>query len=33
MVKHGGSVRVSGCVAVPGVGNLHFIDGIMTKHV
>lgn len=33
-VKHGGgSVMVWGCMAASGVGNLHFIDGIMNKHV
>jgi hypothetical protein len=24
---------VRGCVAVSGVGNLHFIEGIINKHV
>lgn len=33
-VKHGGgSVMVWGCMAASGVGNLHFIDGVMNKHV
>jgi len=33
-VKHvGASVRLWGCVAASGVGNLHFIKGIMNKHV
>lgn len=32
-VKHGGgSIMVWGCMAANGVGNLHFIDGIMDKH-
>lgn len=33
-VKHGGgSVMVWGCMAASGVGNLHFIEGIMDKHL
>ena len=33
-VKHvGASVRLWGYVAASGVGNLHFIKGIMNKHV
>lgn len=33
-VKHGGgSVLVWGCMAASGVGNLHFIDGIMDQYV
>lgn len=33
-VKHfGGRVMLRGCVAASGVGNLHFIEGIMNKHI
>lgn len=33
-VKHGGgSVMVWGCMSESGVGNLHFIDGIMDQYV
>lgn len=33
-VKHGGgSVMVWGCVSAAGVGNLHFIEGIMDQNV
>ena len=33
-VKHsGGSVMAWGCMSWPGVGNMEFIDGIITKMV
>ena len=33
-VKHGdGSMMVWGCMAVSGVGSLHFIEGVVNKHV
>jgi hypothetical protein len=31
--RGGGSMMVWGCTAVSGVGNLHFIEGIVNKHV
>ncbi len=33
-VKHGGgSVLMWGCMSAAGVGELHFIDGIMNSHM
>ncbi len=32
-VKHGGSVFMWGCMSAAGVGELHFIDGIMNSQM